>query len=76
MMFLSLDNLANRYGLLPSEVLSRATTLDLYVLDLSAKYQRYRDEKAQGLNPPTRKPSQEELKAMLTRVKANKQQGA
>ena len=72
MMFLTLDNLATRYGLLPSEVLGRATTLDLYVLDLSAKYQKYQHEKSQGLNPPTRKPSQEELKAMLTRVKQQK----
>lgn len=73
MMFLSLDNLASRYGLLPSEVLSRGTTIDLYVLDLSTKYQKYQHEKSQGLNPPKRKPSLEEMKAMLTRVK---QQGA
>lgn len=43
-MLLSLDNLAHRYGLLPSEALSRASTLDLMVLDLGAKWVNYQGE--------------------------------
>ena len=48
MSLLSLDNLAHRYGLLPSEVMLRATTFDLYVIDLSARYERYRNDLAEG----------------------------
>ena len=45
---LTLNNLANEYWLLPSEALSRATTFDLYVLDLSARYFRHKQDQADG----------------------------
>jgi hypothetical protein len=41
----------HRYGLLPSEVLAKATTLDLQVLDIALSYEHYRDQKAQGKIP-------------------------
>jgi hypothetical protein len=37
-MLLSLDNLAQRYGVLPSVALEQGNTLDLLVLHTSAKY--------------------------------------
>lgn len=36
---LLLDNMAERYGLLPSEVLARGTTQDIYVYDVALSYQ-------------------------------------
>ena len=45
---LTLNNLAKEYGLLPSEALGRATTFDLYVLDLSARYHRHKQDQADG----------------------------
>ena len=33
-----LDSLAHRYGRLPSEILSNATTQDLWVFDLASSY--------------------------------------
>jgi hypothetical protein len=41
MMMLSLDNLAHRYGILPTEALMRGSTLDLRVLDVSARWQQH-----------------------------------
>jgi hypothetical protein len=65
-MFITLDNLAHRYNCLPSEALSRANTLDLYVLDISAKWSRYQNEKAEGKHSaPTPKLSQEQMLKMI-----------
>lgn len=37
-MIVTLDNIAERYGILPSVALRDASTLDLEVIDISAKY--------------------------------------
>lgn len=70
-MVLTLDNLAHRYNCLPSEALARATTLDLYVLDISAKWSKYQSEKAEGKTSTTITPnlSVDEMKGMIERVK-------
>ena len=48
-----IDGLAHRYGLLPSEVLSRATTQDVYVFDTVNSYREYLSskEKNNGVAP-------------------------
>lgn len=69
-MILTLDNLAHRYMCLPSEALSRATTLDLYVLDISTKWAKYRQDIAEGKVPEVKQPSIEEMKAMIARVRS------
>ena len=35
--------MAERYSLLPSEILKRADTLDLEILDVSAKFSHYKE---------------------------------
>lgn len=74
MMFITLDNLAHRYNCLPSEALSRANTLDLYVLDVSAKWHRHQNNLAEGKQSVTVTPklSQAEMQAMIDRVKGAK----
>jgi hypothetical protein len=68
-MILTIHNLADAYKLLPSEVLSKGNTFDLYVLDVYTKYLNYRDAKEQGKAPPSQKNySVEELMAMRQRV--------
>lgn len=42
-MMLTVDNMAERYSMLPSEVLVRADTLDLEILDISAKFSHYKE---------------------------------
>lgn len=43
---LQIDGLGKRYGLLPSEVLKRGNTFDLYVLDCSLTFEDYHIKKA------------------------------
>lgn len=47
-MILTLDTLGERYGLLPSEVLRRGSTLDIYVMDAALTYREYQSKKSQG----------------------------
>ena len=68
-MILTIHNLADAYKILPSEVLSKGNTFDLYVLDVYTKYLNYKDAQAQGKAPPSQKNySVEELLAMKQRV--------
>lgn len=39
-----LDGLAQRYGLLPSEVLARADTLDVLVMDIAQSYRNWLEQ--------------------------------
>jgi hypothetical protein len=71
-MFITLDNLAHRYNCLPSEALQRATTLDLYVLDISTKWFKYQSDRADGNQPKAKEPTVEEMKAMIENVKKAK----
>lgn len=75
MALISLDNLAHRYNLLPSEALSRATTFDLRVLDISAKWNKRAQDIADGKIPEKASPkvSQEQMLAMIERVRGAKQ---
>lgn len=68
---MTIDNLAKEYKLLPSEVIARATTFDLYVLDLGTRHLRYKQDIAEGRQTET-KLSQAELKAMIERVRGDK----
>jgi len=65
-----LDNLATRYHCLPSEALSRATTLDLYVLDTSARWSKYQQGLANGMpEESVPRPTTEEMLKMMASVK-------
>lgn len=67
---ITIDNLAFRYGLLPSEVLARATTFDLTVLDVSARWERYQFEKQNGkLKTEVPDLSEQEMLDMIRKVK-------
>ena len=67
-MILSIDALGKRYSLLPSEVMSKASTFDLVVLDAALGYQNYIQDRAEG-KKTTPKLSQEEMMAALERVR-------
>jgi len=76
-MILTLDNLAHRYSLLPSEVLDRASTFDMFVIDVSAKYQAHQMDEEQRRHrgqvaAPKRMPTQEEMLDMMERVRNDK----
>jgi hypothetical protein len=76
-MILTVNNLAKTYKLLPSEVMERGNTFDLYVMDIATRYERYQQKKSQdrfGAAAPTPKkmPSKQELMDMLMRAKGAK----
>ena len=48
---MQIDSLGKRYGLLPSEVLTRADTFDVYVLDAALSYERHYEAKHSGKPP-------------------------
>lgn len=76
MLVLTLHNLAERYKCLPSEALSRGTTLDLYVLDVSTRWARRQQEQHESANGSasiTPKLSVEEMQNMINRVKESKE---
>lgn len=66
-----LDAMGKRYGLLPSEILRRADTLDLHVFDMSMSYQDYAREKAETGREPPPKLSQDQMAEMLKKVKGS-----
>jgi len=43
-----LDSLAERYGILPSQLLKDADTLDLFVFDTALTYQNHKHNKDNG----------------------------
>ena len=40
-----IDSIAERYGLLPSEVLARANTFDMFILDTAIGYRNFLQDK-------------------------------
>lgn len=43
---MQIDGLGKRYGMLPSEVLRKADTFDLYIIDAALTYENYQHKKA------------------------------
>lgn len=66
-----IDQLATRYALLPSEILTRATTFDLYILDAAVSYENYLHAKAENkvdANSYTTEELQEMMRAAKERT--------
>ena len=55
---------------MPSEALSRASTFDLHVMDVSIRWSNYQHEMAKTGKKPVPKLSQDTLTEMLNSVKA------
>jgi hypothetical protein len=65
-----IDTLGKRYGMLPSEVLARANTFDLYIMDAALTFENYHHKKSMnnGIDPiPDYTP--DELQAMFDKTK-------
>ncbi len=67
---LMIDGLGKRYGMLPSEVLERSNTLDLYIMDIALSFENFHHKKAMnnGMDPLPDY-TQDELLAMLNKNK-------
>lgn len=71
--WLSLDFVAKRYGVLPSAVLDAGYNTDMICANLAVGYENYVAQKQRDGKDPTKpEPTQEELLAMIQRVKDGK----
>lgn len=66
---LQVDTLGKRYGLLPSEVIKRGNTFDLYIMDCALTFEQYHNQKGQTGKAPIPDYTTEEMMAMLNRAK-------
>jgi len=67
---LQLDSLGKRYGLLPSEVLDRGSTFDLYIMDAAMTFEQFHVKKAQNNGKvPTEYYTEEQLMAIMQKAK-------
>jgi hypothetical protein len=63
--------MADRYKMLPSEVLARATTLDLYIMDAALSYHNHQSKLASGQQPDY---EADDLLAAMAQTKRHKSQ--
>lgn len=61
-MISTIENIAHRYGILPSEAMRRATTFDLVILDAVMGYQNTMREQQQKEADPSKYSPEELLK--------------
>lgn len=64
-MALIVDKMAQRYGKLPSEILSTANTTDLRIMDITESYYEYRRSLAKGQKPAPANVTQDHLEKAL-----------
>ena len=65
---LQIDGLGKRYGLLPSEVIKRGDTFDLYIMDCALSFENYHHKKANSKNSVPDIP-QDQLLAIVNKRK-------
>lgn len=67
---LQVDGIGKRYGLLPSEVIKRGNTFDLYIMDAALTFENYHNQKAANNGkPPVPDYTQEELMEIMNKAK-------
>ena len=67
---LQVDGLGKRYGLLPSEVIARGNTFDLYIMDCALTFENWHNKKAANNGrDPIPDYTQDELMTLLNKAK-------
>lgn len=64
-----IDKIAERYGCLPSEVLSRGDSFDIFVIETMWSYEQYRDDKEKMRNGQVTPTNVHVLKEMMEKTK-------
>jgi hypothetical protein len=69
-LILTVDGLGKRYGMLPSEVLERCNTFDLYIMDAAMTFESYHHKKQMNNGrEPMPDYTVDELQNMMNKVK-------
>lgn len=67
---LQVDSLGKRYGLLPSEVLVRGNTFDLYIMDCALTFENFHNKKAMNNGKiPIDTYNEDQLLNMVNKIK-------
>jgi hypothetical protein len=70
-MIMLIDTLSERYGILPSEVMTRANTFDVFIADTAIGYRNAIQERAMNGDKKTApKLSEKDMMAAMERVRA------
>lgn len=69
MMVVSLDRLCNRYHVLPSYAIKTADTFDMWIMDISLRYDKIQEQKRNGTYNANDHYSEQELMDILKQVK-------
>ncbi len=69
-LLLTIDGLGKRYGMLPSDVLARSNTFDLYVMDAAMSFENFHHKKAMNDGKdPIPDYNDDELTEMMNKAK-------
>lgn len=69
-LILTIDSMGKRYGMLPSEVLERSNTFDLYIMDAALSFENFHHKKQMNNGQdPLPEYTESELLAMLNKNK-------
>jgi hypothetical protein len=69
-LILTIDGLGKRYGMLPSEVLDRSNTFDLYIMDMAMTFENFHHKKAMNNGrDPVPDFTEDELMTLLNKNK-------
>ena len=69
-LILTVDGLGKRYGILPSEVLERCNTFDLYIMDAAMTFESYHHKKQMNNGrEPMPDYTTDELQNIMNKVK-------
>lgn len=72
MMLLTLDHLAQRYHLMPSQVLAQGTTLDLRCMEIGSAWAREQDPRQRKtMTKPREDLTPEQMQQRIDQVRAN-----
>lgn len=65
-MIVTLDAMAKRYGYLPSDIMNRASTFDMVVMDAAISYENYLEQQHRGSSSgaPLNVPEEELIKIL------------
>ena len=72
---MTLDTVAKRYGTLPSQVLKLGNSIDVKCALTSLGYENYLNKKARGDNSPSKQLTQEDMLAMMRKVRGQEDGG-
>ena len=61
--------MAQRYGMLPSDILAKATTADFKIMDITESFVRYQNYIKENGRPPPPKLSIDQMQEMMNKVK-------